>query len=145
MTKKQKPLSSSLLDDLHTSGAGYDILRYVGLPSLLGTEADTILYFMGKELARKFEINSFEDIYIISEKMGWGRLELVKEKKHSITFCMMADAVVYRLKSPIEVEFRLECGFISEAVEMIKNVKCECSEKINQRIHQIEFQVVYDF
>ncbi|SRR5690625_405912 len=144
MGKKQDRLSTSLLKQLHTSGAGYDILRYVSLPNLLGNEADTILYFMGKDLARRFNITSFEDIYDIADKMGWGRLELVKEKKNSVTFCLMADAVVYRLKAPVEVEFRLECGFISEAVQMVKDINCECSEKINYRIHQVEFTVVYD-
>lgn len=144
MTKKQNSFSPSLLDQLHTSGAGYDILRYTSLPHLLGPEANTILYFMGKDLARKFDITRFEDIYEIAEKMGWGRLELVKKKKRSVTFCLMADAVVYRLKAPIEVDFRLECGFIGEAVQMIKGVTCECSEKINRRIHQVEFTVVFN-
>src|SRR5690625_5681098 len=70
MAKKQESLSTSLLTQLHTSGAGYDILRYVSLPNLLGNEADTILYFMGKDLARRFNITSFEDIYDIADKMG---------------------------------------------------------------------------
>src|SRR5690625_3262100 len=119
MAKKQESLSSSLITQLHTSGAGYDILRYVSLPNLLGNEADTILYFMGKDLARRFNITSFEDIYDIADKMGWGRLELVKERKTSITFCLIADAVVSRLKAPIEVAFSIECGSISESVQMV--------------------------
>src|SRR5690625_4182711 len=99
MAKKQESLSTSLLTQLHTSGAGYDILRYVSLPNLLGNEADTILYFMGKDLARRFNITSFEDIYDIADKMGWGRLELVKERKTSITFCFMADVCAKSFKA----------------------------------------------
>lgn len=143
MPEKQKTLSTSMLEQLHTSGAGYDILRYVSLPNLLGDESDALLYFMGKNLARSFDINCLEDVYEIADKLGWGRLELVKEKKNSMTFCLMADAVVYRLKAPVPVDFRLEAGFISEAVQMINGTECECSEKVNKRIHQVEFTVIY--
>src|SRR5699024_3135793 len=95
MPKNKKTLPLSLLNELHTSGAGYDMLRYINLPNLLGDEAHTILYFMGKDLARNLEIKKIEDLYYIADKLGWGRLELVKEKKQSLTFHLMADAVFH--------------------------------------------------
>ncbi len=81
MSKKQQSLDITHLDELHTTGAGYDILRYVGLPELLGQEKDTLSYFIGKSLARKFDMKTLEDIYLMFEKMGWGKLELVKQKR----------------------------------------------------------------
>lgn len=142
MTKELNQLSISLLQELQTSGAGYDVLRYISLPKLLGTEASTLLYFMGKDLARSFDIQSYQDIYEIATQLGWGKMELVKEKKHSLTFTLMADAVVYRLNAPINVDFRLEAGFLAKAVSMIKGKEYECSEKINKKIYQVEFKVV---
>lgn len=143
MAKKQEPVSLSLLDELHTSGAGYDVLRYISLPELLGSESGTLLYFMGRNLARKLDIKAIEDISYVYEKLGWGKLELVKEKKRELTFSLMADVVVQRLKSPLDAEFRLESGFLAEAIQIIKGTECECFEEIHRKIHQIEFRVVY--
>ena|SRR5690625_4990397 len=114
MLKSQNKLSISLLEELHTEGAGYDILRYISLPNLFGSEADTILYFMGKNLARSFDIQMIEDIFEVSEKLGWGKIELLKEKKNSLVFSLMADAVFRRLQAPLNVDFRLEAGFLAE-------------------------------
>jgi len=143
MAKKQEPISLSLLDELHTSGAGYDVLRYISLPELLGSESNTLLYFMGRNLARKLDIKAIEDISYIYEKLGWGKIELVKEKRKELIFHLMADAVVQRLKSSLDAEFRLESGFLAEAIQIIKGTECECTEEINHKIHQIEFRVVY--
>lgn len=142
MSKKEK-ISLSLLDELNTSGAGYDVLRYISLPDLFGAEAHTIFYFMGKDLARNLNIKTADELYLAADKLGWGRLELVKENKKSLTFNLMADAVFHRLQASFDVDFRLEAGFIAEAVHMINDIECECTEKINAKIHQVEFKVYY--
>ncbi|MEC5422003.1 YslB family protein [Virgibacillus sp. C22-A2] len=143
MSKKISLLSVSQLDKLHTAGAGYDILRYLCLPELLGRESNTLLYFMGRNLARKFDIKSMEDVFILFEKLGWGRLELIKEKRKETIFYLMADAVVHRLEAPIDADFRLEAGFLAEAVQIVEGIECECMEEINYKIHQIEFSVLF--
>lgn len=143
VSTRQTSISLSQLDDLHTAGAGYDVLRYISLPDLFGGEADTLLYFMGKNLARNVEINSLEDIYEVADKLGWGKLELVKEKKKSFTFQLMADAVFLRLQASFHVDFRLEAGFLAEAIKKLYGRECECNEKVNHKIHQVEF-TVYD-
>ncbi|APC48094.1 YslB family protein [Virgibacillus halodenitrificans] len=129
----------SQLTDLQSSGAGYDILRYLGLPELLGTESNTLLYFLGRNLARKFEFNSMEDIVHLFEQLGWGYLEIVKEKKETIIFQLMSDAIVQRLKAPIDTEFRLEAGFLAEAYQRIDNSDCECTEEINSKLFLVQF------
>lgn len=143
MLKSQNKLSISLLEELHTEGAGYDILRYISLPNLFGSEADTILYFMGKNLARSFDIQMIEDIFEVSEKLGWGKIELLKEKKNSLVFSLMADAVFRRLQAPLNVDFRLEAGFLAESISLVKGVSCECSEKVYPKTYQVQFKVVY--
>ncbi|GAB3064797.1 YslB family protein [Virgibacillus ainsalahensis] len=142
MSKNAETLSATQLDELYHSGAGYDVLRYISLPELLGTESHTLLYFMGRNLARKFDMDTLEDIYYIFEKLGWGRLELIKEKRKAFVFQLMADAVVHRLNASITTEFRMEAGFLAEALQKIKGAECECMEEINRKIHQIEFTVM---
>src|SRR5699024_408896 len=143
MAKKQEPVSLSLLDELHTSGAGYDVLRYISLPELLGSESNTLLYFMGRNLARKLDIKAIEDISYIFEKLGWGEIELVKEKRRELFFHLMADSVIQSLKSPFDAEFRLESGFLVETIQIIKGTECECTEEINRKNHQIDIRVVF--
>lgn len=142
MDYKLEHLSINLLDQLYTDGAGYDILRYVSLPELLGEDAPTMLYFMGKNLARKFSFESIDDIIHIFQQLGWGNLELVKEQKKSFTFHLMSDSIVYRLKAPFQTEFRLESGFLAESMQQIERTECECLEKVNKRLHQVQFKVI---
>lgn len=143
VVEENKDFPIKILDELHTSGAGYDLLRYFSLPNFLGSEADTILYFMGRELAQKFTIESLEDIYLISKKLGWGKMELFKEKRSHLSFTLMADSLFHRLKAPLTLDFRLEAGFLAEAIEKIHEVECECFEKVNEKIYQVQFKVVY--
>ena len=141
MATKKELLPVSLLEELNSEGAGYDILRYVALPELLGNQSDTVLYFMGRNLARKFNIETMDDLSSVYEKMGWGQLELVKEKKKVLVFHLMSDAVALRLQSSFHTEFQLEAGFLAEAVQNIKNGTCECTDKIMKRTFLVEFSV----
>ncbi|GGA86164.1 YslB family protein [Ornithinibacillus halotolerans] len=143
MNKNEEKLPIELLDKIQSAGAGYDLLRYVSLPDVFGSEADALLYFMGKSLARKFNIQSLGDISYFFEKVGWGRLELFKEKNNKLEFHLLADTVVQRLAMPVETEFRLEAGFLAEAISSLKRVDCECVEEIRKKIHQVEFTVFY--
>ncbi|GAB4075038.1 YslB family protein [Barrientosiimonas marina] len=143
MTKDHSMMPITLLDKLNTPGAGYDLIRYIGLPDLFGNETHTMLYFMGKNLARKFEIQAVSDIIYAFEKLGWGQLELLSEQKDKLTFQLMADSVVYRLTAPIETEFRLESGFLAASVEKINSNSCECHEDIHKKVHLVEFTVTY--
>ncbi|MFD1414045.1 DUF2507 domain-containing protein [Oceanobacillus jeddahense] len=129
------------LEQLHSDGAGYDILRYIGLPELFGEEKETLLYFLGRNLARKFEFNSLEDLSLFFEKMGLGALDLAKDKKNIKTFYLLSDAIVTKLKSNIETDFRLEAGIVAEALQQLEGVDCECLESVNRRLKQIEFTV----
>lgn len=144
MKQQKSTLSIELLDRFITQSAGYDVMRYVVLPELLGAEKDIILYFLGKELAKKFQIERLADLYTISVKLGWGKLELFQRKKRSITFTLMADEIFRRLDSPLTLDFRLEAGFLAEALRQIEGVNCECVEKINHNLYQVQFKVVFE-
>ncbi len=143
MSKREKKYPPSTFEQLHTAGAGYDVLRYISLPELLGKESETILYFMGKNLARTMDIESTNDIITYFNQFGWGTLELIKEKKKMITFHLLDDAIVHRLRSPLDIEFRYESGFLAEAIERVYQMECECVEKIHHKIYQVEFTIVF--
>lgn len=145
MSKAQQLLPISQLEDLYTAGAGYDVIRYMTLPELLGKESKTLLYFMGRNLARRMDLQAVEDIYYTFEKMGWGKLELIKEKKKEFVFQLMSDSIARRLQAPLDVEFRLEAGFLAEAIQNLENVECECTEEINSKIMQIELSVFFTY
>ncbi|WP_042146228.1 YslB family protein [Paucisalibacillus sp. EB02] len=143
MKTNKETLPIELLDQIQSSGAGYDLLRYVSLPDIFGSESEALLYFMGRSLARKFEINALSDIIYFFEKIGWGRLELFKEKSNQLEFHLLSDAVVQRLAMPVDVEFRLEAGFLAEAISMLKGAECECIEEVRKKIHQVEFTIIF--
>lgn len=142
MRKKQEKLPIELLDKIQSTGAGYDLLRYISLPDLFGSEAEALLYFMGRSMARNFNLQAIGDVIYFFEKVGWGRLELFKEKNNKLEFHLLADSVVQRLAMPIETEFRLEAGFLAEAISILKGVDCECVEEVRSKIHQVEFTIV---
>ncbi|MFD2211079.1 YslB family protein [Virgibacillus halophilus] len=143
MSKKKELLPISLLDQLQSPGAGYDILRYIALPELFGDEKDSLLYFMGKKLARKFSISNMEELATFFTSMGWGSLEFIKEKRKGFVFYLLADAVVQRIRAKVDTDFYLEAGFLAETLEIMQEKVCECRFEVNTKIHQVEFHVHY--
>lgn len=141
MNKKTIPLS--LIDEFQATSTGHDILRYIVLPDLLGSNSENLLYFSGRSLARKFEIDSIEDIFYFYQKVSWGNLELLKEKKSEHTYLLMSDEIVKRIQSDINVDFKLEAGFLAESIEMVTNRPCECFETINKRLFQVTFVITF--
>lgn len=142
LSKKESLYPISAFEQLHTSGAGYDTLRYVSLPKLLGKESHTIMYFMGKTLAESIDFHTIDDIIFLFKQFGWGTLNIAKEKKKTTTFYLLDDSVVQKLQSPIEVDFRYEAGFLAKACSLIYGSEYECIEKVHKKIYQVEFTVV---
>lgn len=141
MDEKLIPLSH--FDDLPASTVGYDVLRYVSMPDFLGKEKETILYFIGRNLARQIQIEKIEDLYYLFDKFRWGSLELVKDRRRTLTFHLMSDDVAARMMSPFHIDYRLEAGFIAEAIEIITKRTCECTETVNERLYRAQFKVIF--
>lgn len=141
MDEKLIPLSH--FDELPTSTAGHDVLRYVSMPSFLGVEKETTLYFIGRNLARQINIEEMNDLYYLFDKFHWGSLELVKDRRRTITFHLMSDDVAARIISPFKIDYRLEAGFLAEAIEKITNRTCECVESVNERLYRVQFKITF--
>lgn len=72
--------------ELETSNFGYDLIRNDVLHELLGTEKETLLYWIGKSTARSYPLENTDDLISFFERAGWGTLSLVKEKPYEKTF-----------------------------------------------------------
>lgn len=136
-------ISLETIDSLQSETIGFDILKYICLPDVLGQEKDSILYFAGRRLARQFEINTLEDVIFLFDRFRWGRLEIIKHKKHEQRFHLMSDDVARRIELPLDVEFRLEAGFLAEAVQRLMERPCEAVEEVNKRLYRVELRVVF--
>ena len=140
---ENKQAIPKILNQIKLSGAGYDILRYVCLPDLLGEDTEKILYVMGKNLARSFQLNTIEDIVQFFQQMGWGNLTLIKEKKSELIFELEGEPIIQRLDTNIEHDYRLESGFLAEAIHQLKDAPCECIETIKNRKKCIQLHAIF--
>ncbi len=136
-------ISLSTLDEFNSETIGQDILRYISLPSFLGHEKDTLLYFIGRTLARRIHMESLEDVIYLFKKFRWGNLELIKNKQNHMILHLMSDDVVKRMQASIDVDFRLEAGFIAEAMQNITGRPAECLETINERLFRVEYKLYF--
>ena len=120
---------------------GYELIRDHVLPSVLGVHEGEILYWAGKELARKFPIFSIEEIPSFFIEAGWGTLTLVKSSKKE-SFYELADD-----ENAIKVElrkFQLEAGFIAEQYQKLNGFLTECYAEPKQKNKSVHFHVKWD-
>lgn len=139
----EKKIHINKLEQFLEKSIGQDVLRYLVLPDILGNEKETLLYFSGRNLARNLKIDSLEDIKLIFSLLSWGNLDLIKEKKNEITFHLLSDQIVKRIQSDFITDFRLEAGFLAEAISHLTERPCECQEDVNKRLFQVEFKVIF--
>ncbi|SEA51349.1 Protein of unknown function [Thalassobacillus cyri] len=132
------------LQSLVHTGAGYDLLRYYTLPDLLGKEAPFLLYYMGKNLARQSDMTTLDDIIQYFQQFGWGSLSISQEKKKETRFELSGHVLEKRLQNPLlEVDFRMEAGFLAEAVTVINDVNGEGFEEIDEKKYRVIFTVMH--
>ena len=120
---------------------GYELIRENVLSSILGKHEDDILYWAGKELARKYPCSDIQLIITFFEDASWGYLSLEKEQKDKYIFKLSDKNNVLNMK---ERSFRLEAGFIAEQIQKMKGYLTECydEKKIKQQL--VTFEVKWD-
>ncbi|CQR48068.1 hypothetical protein BN1058_02412 [Paraliobacillus sp. PM-2] len=134
--------TEDIANQMQTTGSGYDLLRYVCLPDLLGKDATTILYILGKNMARQIKWESLDQIKDFFYKIGWGELVDVKEKRREYIFELTGAAITQRMKQDIITDYRLEAGFLAEAIQQLKQLDCECIDEIKSRKNVVELKVL---
>ncbi|CDQ18233.1 Protein of unknown function [Halobacillus karajensis] len=141
--KESTKLTTSNISSLVGTGAGFDLMRYYTLPDFLGKDAPYLLYYMGKNMARQTSISSMEELYEFFQYMGWGELHLVKEKRKEMIFQLSGHIIQKRLNQKLlEVDFRLECGFLAEIIGQITEHTYECFEEKNSKENHVEIKAL---
>lgn len=132
--------------DKHTNESptrlGYEIIRDHVLPNILGKHEDEILYWSGKEVARKFPIFSTDELPDFFQEAGWGRLFLHEGKtaKDEALFILeQNDATLLETRS-----YQLEAGFIAEQFQKLNGFLTECYGEKQPKEKQVRFLVKWD-
>lgn len=123
------------------SSFGYELIRDHILSSILGKHEDDVLYWAGKELARKFPCKSQEEIIAFFADASWGNLTLAKESKDGRTFHLTNDPQLLHISNR---SFRLEAGFIAEQIQQVKGYLTECYAEKREKQLLITFTVKWD-
>jgi predicted hydrocarbon binding protein len=113
---------------------GYELIRDMLLPDILGKDHTQIIYWAGKQLARKFTIDTQEDIIQFFKEAGWGELELLEQNKYEVKYTVRGEMVERRLDLNKEATFQLEAGFLAEEIQRQKGKTAEAIEEQKKRI-----------
>jgi predicted hydrocarbon binding protein len=133
-----------LLENIPLSGFGYELIREILLPDLLGKETTPVLYWAGKSLARKYPLETMEEIIAFFEKAGWGTLTIVSEGKNELEFELTSPLIAARFSYKEDCTFQLEAGFLAQQIEQQKKLVTEAYEQQKKRAKKVIFTVKWD-
>ncbi|MBM7660618.1 putative hydrocarbon binding protein [Bacillus mesophilus] len=134
----------SQFEHLHTSGIAYELIREILIPDLLGQELPSILYWSGKNIARKYPLSTIEEIIQFFKDAGWGELSILEQKSSEIQFELSGDFITARNQSRKGVSYQLEAGFIAQQIEFIQQMLTEAFEEQKKRHNKVLFTARWD-
>lgn len=120
---------------------GYELIRDHILRTVLGKHEEDVLYWAGKELARKFPLFSLDEASSFFMQAGWGELTLDKETKDQHTYTLTADEDILKIS---ERCFRIEAGFLAEQTQKLNGFLTECYDEKNIKRNTVTFNVKWD-
>ncbi|KIL44628.1 YslB family protein [Jeotgalibacillus soli] len=123
---------------------GYSLIRDVLVPELLGTHTNEILYWAGKNLARKYAVQNEEELIHFFKKADWGNLQLVKQRKEEIILELTGPFLEERMKMNQAEYFTLEAGFLAEQYAMLKQYQTEAIYEPQKRKATVQFVIKWD-
>lgn len=125
----------------HVTSFGYELIRDHVLASILGKHEKDILYWAGKDLARKFPLYSMEEASSFFQEAGWGILVLEKTTKDSAFYTLQTLNLPQSGKGR---SHRLEAGFLAEQQQKIGGYLAECYDEHQKKNGIVTFQVKWD-
>lgn len=143
MSRKAVAENMSMIE-LKVPAFGYELIREDLLNELLGEDTPDILYWAGKQIARKYPLFSINEIKEFFTNAGWGTLELIHEKKYEMEFTLSSDLIKNRLLTRTGATFQLEAGFLAEQIQQIRKVYTETYEHPKKKNGQVIFTVKWD-
>ncbi|MDM5156692.1 YslB family protein [Bacillus sp. DX1.1] len=132
------------LQDISLNAFAYELLREELLPDLIGSELDAILYWAGRNLARKYPLDTIEEVIHFFEKAGWGSLSIIEHKRREMHFHLTSPLITERQKQKRHSSYQLETGFVAEQIQKQRNVVAESYEEQKKRSDSITFLVKWD-
>lgn len=108
------------------------------LPTILGDDDASILYWAGKRIARKYDLSDYDDLVEFFNMAEFGKLEKVKERRSFTTYELSDQTVTDRLNSASK-EFSLEGGMIAEAFQKSTGRTTECEINILDKEKKVQF------
>lgn len=121
-----------------------ELLRDILLPDLLGKDHSQILYWSGKQLARKFPLNNLQEIDEFFNNAGWGQLVEEKHSKHEAQYSLEGPIVTRRFDLNSECEFQLEAGFLAQQIQFLQKRITEASVDTKAKSKTVKFLVRWD-
>ena len=131
-------------NELQVPAFGYEIIREIVLQDILGEDSYQILYWAGKQLARKFPLASISEVIAFFQSSGWGQLVVEKETKNEMEFTLIGELVNRRLDLYSNCHFQLEAGFLAEQCALQKKFYSEAVADIKKRSKKAIFTVKWD-
>jgi predicted hydrocarbon binding protein len=107
------------------------ILKDVLLPELLGNDSSDILYFAGKELARKLASNTLLGISQFFKLADWGDLSITKQDPSRQTWELTGDILKTRYEIDNLPDFYLEAGFLAQQIQQQLGKTTEATYQLN--------------
>lgn len=104
---------------------GYELLRDILLPDLLGQEAPGILYWAGKDLARRLPLSQLDDLPTFFAQFNFGELKLSQQTKNRYIYQLDGQQIARRQKAFSNADFQLETGFIAQQVQQLTQTIAE--------------------
>jgi len=123
---------------------GYELLRDILIPGILGKDTPEISYWAGKHLARKFPLLSSNEVISFFKESSWGELNLLEENKNEMKYELQGNIVERRIQMNSEPCFTLEAGFIAEQIQNQKQFICEAFAELNKKKNKVVFTVRWD-
>jgi len=136
-------MNKQLCDDT-VSIFSKELLRDILLPDLLGKDHSQILYWAGKQLARKFPLNNVEDIIDFFRNAGWGELVEEKRSKYESEFILSGNIISRRFDLNDKCEFQLEAGFLAQQIEFQKKRITEAAPEPKRKAAKVKLLVRWD-
>jgi len=122
---------------------GYELIRDILIPNLLGADTHEILYWAGKELARQYPLKNRQDIILFFDKAGFGLIKLSKDQHNKQIYTLSGEIVQARLEH-VQSSFNLEAGFLAEQIQMQDSLYTEALTEVNKKTKIITFIVQSD-
>lgn len=123
---------------------GYELIRDVLMGELLGKDADDVLYWGGKTLARRFPCTDTDELAAFFQEAGWGTIVLVKETKNERLYRLSGGMAERRIDTQTTPSFTLESGFVAEQMSSHFDKAAEAIFQLHKKTKHVDITVKWE-